>query len=226
MALECHIVTFEEAAVAKALTGSMFSWTRNPSLFSLDVARNDGISIIGLGHVLNKSGGRAQKEGLGASSHSLGIYAFIYSNPYYHMRMKIMSIFLLTPFVSAWPRPKVVSIILLETFGFWKSWVLFRNWADIYCVRILITSFFPALLRCNWHITLYKFKVFSGDDLIALSISINKMECFLQQDWLYTSFTSHNSSLFFMLRTLKLYSHKHISSLGYGIVIYSHNAVH
>lgn len=47
----------------------MFSWTRNPSLFSLDVARNDGISIIGLGHVLNRSGG-AQKEGLGASSHS------------------------------------------------------------------------------------------------------------------------------------------------------------
>ena len=69
MALECHIVTFEEAAVAKALTGSMSSWTHNPSLFSLDVARNDGISIIGLGHVSNRSGG-AQKEGLGASSHS------------------------------------------------------------------------------------------------------------------------------------------------------------
>ena len=69
MALECHIVTFEEAAVAKALTGSMSSWTHNPSLFSLDVARNDGTSIIGLGHVSNRSGG-AQKEGLGASSHS------------------------------------------------------------------------------------------------------------------------------------------------------------
>ena len=78
--MECHIFAFEEAAVAKALTGSVSRWTCNPSLLCLDVARNDGISIIGLGHVLNRSGG-AQKEGLGASSHSW--HMLLYSNPYY-----------------------------------------------------------------------------------------------------------------------------------------------
>ena len=68
MGLEYHIVTFEGRAVAKASHCSVSRWAFNPSLFCLDVARNDGYKH-NWPQTCVKEKWWGSEGGLGASSH-------------------------------------------------------------------------------------------------------------------------------------------------------------